>query len=95
VIDMSKRRWILTGLLLANLLGHLPFASALAFTDPTNDLFDVNGTPTIGEGYLDIVETEVILTGSTYVARLKMVDSLPTKVSSSVFIEWDMLMTPR
>jgi hypothetical protein len=63
------------------------------FTDPTGDLFDSQGRPATGDSYLDIVEVEMIQTGTTYVGRIKLAGALPTGVSdSSTFIEWDMLI---
>ncbi len=63
------------------------------FDDPGGDLFNSRGNPTSGEGDLDIVGVELAREGFDYVARIKLLGTLPTGISDpSVFIEWDLLV---
>jgi len=90
---LPKTKWILATILLIVLLRNLPVAIAETFADPTGDLFDVQGRPAIGEKFVDIVEVELTRTESTYIAQIRVLDSLPASVSdSSAFLEWDVLI---
>ncbi len=61
--------------------------------DPVGDLFNSKGSPTTGEGSLDIAGVELACEESGYVARINLLGRLPTSVSDpSVFIEWDLLV---
>jgi len=61
--------------------------------DPVGDLFNSKGSPTTGEGSLDIAGVELACEESGYVARINLLGTLPTSVPDpSVFIEWDLLI---
>jgi len=92
VLDVSNPRWVVAAVLLGVLFCDSIRAFAQGFTEPTGDLFEASGNTVIAEKYLDITEVELVLTGSTYMAHLKMADSLPISVSASLSIEWGMLI---
>jgi hypothetical protein len=63
------------------------------FTDPSGDLLDAQGKSTTGEKYVDMVGVELTQTGSTYVARVKVLDLLPASApDSSFFFEYGLLI---
>jgi hypothetical protein len=62
-------------------------------TDTTNDLFDKNGTPAVGEAYLDIVAADLSMYDSYYIGRIKLNGDLPVESeNSTIFLEWDFLV---
>jgi hypothetical protein len=63
------------------------------FADNIGDLFDGNGTSTNGENYLDIVKSQLSLTGGIYTLHLELNGPCPVKTAEpSTFIEWDLLI---
>jgi len=63
------------------------------YTDPAGDLFDGNGNSTNGEDYLDIVNSQLSLTGDIYALHLELNGPCPIKTSeATTFIEWDLLV---
>ena len=90
---MPRTKWILAAVLLGMIICNLPIAIAETFTDPSSDLFDAQGKSATGEKYIDIVGVELTQTGSTYVAQIRVIDSLPaSSPDPSAFFEWDVLI---
>ncbi len=84
---------ILFGFVLILIMSNMAIVFAQPQTDPTADLLDMNGRPTVGEPYLDITQSEVERTASDYVATIKLAGTVPSQTSSSgLFIEWDIMI---
>lgn len=66
---------------------------AQPFADPIGDVFDRQGRLVTAESYLDIVEVELVRSGITYNARMKMNSPLPSSLDDpTIFLDWDMLV---
>ena len=84
---------ILLASLLVLIMSNMTIAQAQPQTDPAADLLNRTGSPTAGEPYLDIVESNVEVSGDNYVATIKLAGEVPSAISSSdVFIEWDIMI---
>ena len=84
---------ILFALLLIFAMSYMAIVMAQPQSDPTADLLNRNGTPTVAEPYSDIVESEVKVSGNNYVATIELAGDVPSQTSSSnVFIEWDIMV---
>jgi hypothetical protein len=61
--------------------------------DAEGDLFDANGIGAAGEGYLDILSSQVSLENNLYTVYLELKDHCPVEAdNSTAFIEWDILI---
>ncbi len=70
-----------------------PTPEVTRYPDPALDTFDYNGNAINGEPYLDIVNTDVLKSGSNYILRMKLNGALPRKTAQSdTFIEWDFML---
>ena len=84
---------ILLALLLVLIMPNMAIVLAQPQTDPAADLLDRNGSPTAGEPYLDIIESEIEGSAHDYVATIKLAGDVPSQTSSSdLFIEWDIMV---
>jgi hypothetical protein len=67
--------------------------STPVFSDDADDLFDENGIFATGEGYLDILTSQMSLMGGLYTVRLELNSPCPVKTEEpTTFIEWDVLI---
>jgi hypothetical protein len=57
-------------------------------TDETSDLMDKNGKKVTAEGYLDIVEEEILYFGTYYTIRVKLNDKIPEVTDPSYNIQY-------
>ncbi len=74
-------------------MSNMAFVLAQPQTDPASDLLNRNGGPSVGEPYLDVIESDMERTGTAWVATIELAGAVPSQTSSSgVFIEWDIMV---
>jgi len=61
-------------------------------TDPQGDLFDVQGNPVTGDGYLDILESALEKHGDNWVLTVKLDGDIPLNSGDDYNIEWDLMI---
>jgi hypothetical protein len=69
-----------------------PSQPVVVLSDPTGDLFDIQGNKAQGEPFMDMVSAELALVGEEYTAKIDLAGSLPSSIASPGFIEWDLVV---